>query len=87
MHEAEDKYKIYEKKFGYINWIGFWTLYKKEVLRFLIVLIQTIISPLVTSLLFLMVLSVAIGNDRGDILGFPFITFLAPGLIERYKVI
>ena len=81
MVEIENKYKIYEKKFGYINWIGFWTLYKKEVLRFLIVIIQTVISPLVTSLLFLLVLSLAIGNERGEVLGFPFITFLAPGLI------
>jgi len=81
MVEIEEKYKIYEKKFGYVNWIGFWTLYKKEVLRFLKVVIQTIISPLVTSLLFLMVLSLAIGSDRGEALGFPFITFLAPGLI------
>jgi len=81
MVEIENKYKIYEKKFGYVNWIGFWTLYKKEVLRFLIVVIQTVISPLVTSLLFLFVLSLAIGNDRGEVLGFPFITFLAPGLI------
>ena len=81
MVEIEEKYKIYEKKFGFINWIGFWTLYKKEVLRFLKVVIQTIISPLVTSLLFLMVLSLAIGNERGGALGFPFITFLAPGLI------
>jgi ABC-2 type transport system permease protein len=81
MTEIENKYKIYNKKFGYINWIGFWTLYKKEVLRFLIVAIQTLISPLVTSLLFLLVLSLAIGNERGDVLGFPFITFLAPGLI------
>ena len=69
MVEIEEKYKIYEKKFGYINWIGFWTLYRKEVLRFLKVVIQTIISPLVTSLLFLMVLSLAIGNDRGEALG------------------
>ena len=81
MVEIEEKYEIYEKKFGYVNWIGFWTLYRKEVLRFLKVVIQTIISPLVTSLLFLMVLSLAIGNDRGEALGFPFITFLAPGLI------
>ena len=81
MVEIERKYKIYEKKFGYINWIGFWTLYRKEVLRFLKVVIQTVISPLVTSLLFLMVLTLAIGNDRGSALGFPFITFLAPGLI------
>ena len=82
----EKKYKISEKKFGYVNWIGFWTLYKKEVLRFLIVVIQTVISPLVTSLLFLLVLSLAIGNDRGEVLGFPFITFLAPGLIAMQVI-
>ena len=86
MVEIEKNYKIYEKKFGYVNWIGFWTLYKKEVLRFLIVVIQTIISPLVTSLLFLLVLSLAIGNDRGEVLGFPFITFLAPGLIAMQVI-
>ena len=76
MNEIKQEYKIYEKKFGYFNGIGIWTLYKKEVLRFLIVVIQTVISPLVTSLLFLLVLSLAIGNDRGEVLGFSFITFL-----------
>ena len=86
MYEIKNKYKIYEKKFDYVNWIGFWTLYKKEVLRFLIVVIQTVISPLVTSLLFLLVLSLAIGNDRGEVLGFPFITFLAPGLIAMQVI-
>ena len=30
MVEIENNYKIYEKKFSYINWVGFWTLYKKE---------------------------------------------------------
>ena len=86
MIEIENKYKIYEKKFGNVNWIGFWTLYKKEVLRFLIVVIQTVISPLVTSLLFLLVLSLAIGNERGEVLGFSFITFLAPGLIAMQVI-
>ena len=86
MVEIESKYTILQKKFGYINWIGFWTLYKKEVLWFLIVVIQTVISPLVTSLLFLLVLSLAIGNDRGNVLGFPFITFLAPGLIAMQVI-
>ena len=81
-----NKYKIYEKKFGYVNWIGFWTLYKKEVLRFLIVVVQTIISPIVTSLLFLCVISLAIGSDRGDVLGFSFISFLAPGLIAMQVI-
>ena len=86
MVEIENKYEIYEKKFGYVNWIGFWTLYKKEVFRFLKVAIQTIISPLVTSLLFLLVLSLAIGNERGEVLGVSFITFLAPGLIAMQVI-
>jgi len=86
MVEIEEKYKINETIFGYINWIGFWTLYKKEVLRFLIVVIQTVISPLVTSLLFLLVLSLAIGDDRGEVLGFPFMVFLAPGLIAMQVI-
>ena len=75
------KYKFGARRFGLINWIGFWTLYKKEVLRFLIVWIQTLLSPIVPSLLFLMVLAVAIGDGRSDMLGYSFITFLAPGLI------
>jgi len=81
MVEIENRYKILIKKFGYVNWLGFFTLYEKEILRFLKVAIQTIISPLVSALLFLLVLSLAIGNDRVGALGFPFITFLAPGLI------
>ena len=81
MVEIEKVYKISVKKFGYVNWLGFFTLYRKEILRFIKVAIQTIISPLVSALLFLMVLSLAIGNDRAGALGFPFITFLAPGLI------
>ena len=81
MVEITSKYKIGTRRFGKINWIGAWTLYKKEVLRFLIVWIQTIFSPIITSLLFLMVLSMAIGSERANVLGVTFISFLAPGLI------
>ena len=87
MVEISKKYKLKNTiRFGSVNWIGLWTLYKREVLRFLNVWVQTLLSPIVSSLLFLLVLSVAIGNNRGDVLGFPFITFLAPGLIAM-KVI
>ena len=86
MVEFTKKYKIGSRRFGLINWVGAWTLYKKEVLRFLIVWIQTIFSPLISSLLFLLVLSLAIGADRSDILGVPFITFLAPGLISMQVI-
>ena len=86
MVEITKKYKIGSRRFGLINWVGAWTLYKKEVLRFLIVWIQTIFSPLISSLLFLLVLSLAIGADRGEVLGVPFITFLAPGLISMQVI-
>tara|TARA_B100000579_G_C22822794_1_gene851538 strand:+ start:671 stop:1483 length:813 start_codon:yes stop_codon:yes gene_type:complete len=86
MIDIGTKYKIGVRRFGLINWIGFWTLYQKEVLRFLIVWIQTIFSPLISSLLFLLVLSLAIGNERGDVLGVSFITFLAPGLIAMQVI-
>ena len=86
MVEITKKYKIGKRRFGLINWVGAWTLYQKETLRFLNVWIQTIFSPLVSSLLFLLVLSLAIGNERGEILGVSFITFLAPGLIAMQVI-
>ena len=86
MVEITSKYKIGRRRFGAFNLIGAWTLYKKEVLRYLIVWVQTIFSPIITSLLFLLVLSLAIGNDRGDVLGVPFISFLAPGLIAMQVI-
>ncbi|MDB9811135.1 ABC transporter permease [Candidatus Pelagibacter sp.] len=81
MVELNKKYQIGVRRFGYINWIGFKSLWLKECNRFTTVWQQTLLSPLVSSLLFLSVLSLALGNDRGDVLEHSFITFLAPGLI------
>ncbi len=86
MVEKIKKYKIGIRRFGLINWVGAWTLYQKEVLRFLNVWIQTIFSPLTSSLLFLLVLSLAIGSERGEVLGVSFISFLAPGLIAMQVI-
>ena len=81
MVELNKKYQISVKKFGFINWVGFKSLWFKECNRFMAVWQQTLLSPLVSSLLFLSVLSLALGNNRGDVLGYSFISFLAPGLI------
>jgi len=81
MVELNKKYQIGVRRFGFINWIGFWSLWLKECNRFMSVWQQTLLSPLVSSLLFLSVLSLALGNNRGDVLGYSFISFLAPGLI------
>ena len=81
MVELENKYKLGVRRFGFINWVGAYSLYKKEVLRFLIVSGQTLLGPILTSILFLVVISLAIGDERRDVLGVSFIQFLAPGLI------
>ena len=75
MVELNKKYRISIRKFGFINWIGFKSLWLKECNRFMTVWQQTLLSPLVSSLLFLSVLSLALGNNRGDVLGYSFISF------------
>ena len=86
MVELNNKYQIGARRFGMINWVGAYSLYKKETLRFLTVFGQTIIGPIGTAVLFLLVISLAIGEDRADVLGVSYIEFLAPGLIAMQVI-
>ncbi|WP_295525785.1 ABC transporter permease [Novosphingobium sp. Chol11] len=63
------------------NWLGLWTLYMKEVRRFFKVHTQTIWAPAITTLLYLVIFTLALGGGGRMVLGVPFATFLAPGLI------
>ena len=79
-----EKYKIYEKKFGYFNWLGFYTLISKEIFRYLKVAGQTLGAPAINIILFFTVLNIAIGDGgRSDVLGTNFMNFLLPGLIAQ----
>jgi ABC-2 type transport system permease protein len=64
-----------------VNRLGLWTLYIKEVRRFFKVQTQTIWAPAVTTLLYLMIFTVALGSGRREVLGVSFATFVSPGLI------
>ena len=64
-----------------VNRLGLWTLYSKEVRRFFKVQTQTIWAPAVTTLLFLVIFTVALGREGKMVLGVNFATFVAPGLI------
>jgi ABC-2 type transport system permease protein len=68
-------------KRGQGNWIGVHALYWREVKRFLKIFPQTLLAPLVSSLLFLAIFAVAFGGADRVVAGTPFIEFLAPGLI------
>lgn len=64
-----------------VNWVGLQTLYMKEVRRFFKVQTQTIWAPAITTLLFLVIFTVALGRGGREVLGVNFATFVAPGLI------
>ena len=68
-----------------INWGGLRTLYVKEVRRFFKVQLQTIWAPAITTLMFLVIFTVAMGRGAVTVqVGgsrVPFADFIAPGLI------
>lgn len=72
------------RTYGMFNGLGLWTLYKREVGRFLKVWMQTLFAPVVTTLLFMTVFKLAFGDRgqlTGDFEGLIYNDFLAPGLI------
>jgi ABC-2 type transport system permease protein len=64
-----------------VNWGGLSTLYIKEVRRFFKVQMQTVWAPAITTLLYLIIFTVALGRSGKLVLGVPFADFIAPGLI------
>ena len=60
---------------------GFYTLFAKEVWRFLKVAIQTIFTPVVTAVLYLMVFSQVLQDRVQVYAGVSYLAFLVPGLI------
>ena len=68
-----------------VNWGGLRTLYVKEVRRFFKVQLQTVWAPAMTTLLFLVIFTVALGRTGRMVTlngaAYHFADFLAPGLI------
>lgn len=64
-----------------VNVTGLRTLYAKEVRRFMKVGGQSLVAPLVTTLLFLAIFALALGGSARHIGDVPYLQFLAPGLI------
>ncbi|MBL1419245.1 MAG: ABC transporter permease [Alphaproteobacteria bacterium] len=83
-HLSPTKTKLPEfgvRKFGRVNWLGLYTLYTKEVMRFMSIYLQTIIAPVISMMLFLAIFTISIGKFRAEINGVEFIIFIVPGLI------
>src|SRR5215831_7988839 len=79
-------FSLAPRRLGAVNWLGFWTLYLKEVRRFLKVFTQTLVSPLVTTLLFLAIFTLALGRSVQQVGGVSYAEFLFPGLVMMSMV-
>jgi ABC-2 type transport system permease protein len=69
-----------------INSIGLMTLTRKEISRFLNVYLQTLVAPVITTLLFYTIFALAFGGEKRMVGDVPFMQFLAPGLIMMTMV-
>lgn len=75
-----------QKRITGINKVGLLTLIKREVFRFLNVYTQTIVAPMVTTLMFYTVFALAFGGLERQIGGISFLAFLGPGLVMMTMV-
>ena len=69
------------RQYAGVNWLGFWTLYLKEVRRFTKIPMQTVLAPLMMSLLYMLVFGVATKGARPPVHGIVYTEFVAPGLV------
>lgn len=63
------------------QWIAFTTILRKEIKRFTRIWVQTLLPPVITMALYFVIFGKLIGSRVGDMGGFSYIQFVAPGLI------
>ena len=63
------------------RWIGYKTIVLKEIRRILRIWSQTLLPPVVTSVLYFIIFGRVIGSRVGEMGGYEYIQFIAPGLI------
>ena len=64
-----------------MNWIGTWTIFKKEIDRTRRVAFQSLASPVITTALYFIVFGSAIGSRIPEIGGVTYAQYIVPGLI------
>lgn len=62
-------------------WTSFYTIVRKDVVRIFRVWAQTFLPSVVTSILYFLIFGSFLGSRIGSIDGFPYISFVVPGLV------
>src|SRR5262245_66083242 len=66
---------------GAFNGHGVWAIYRFEMARFLRTLLQSVLTPVITTALFVVVFGAAIGSRMQEVGGVSYGAFIVPGLI------
>jgi ABC-2 type transport system permease protein len=66
---------------GSVNWIGYKTIVRKEVVRILRIWGQTVVPPAITMSLYFIIFGNLIGSRIGEMGGFDYMQFIVPGLV------
>ena len=61
--------------------VAFWTMLRKEINRFMRIWVQTILPPAITMALYFVIFGHLIGPRIGEMHGFTYMQYIAPGLI------
>lgn len=69
-----------------INVTGLQTFIHKEIARFMKVWLQTVLAPVITTILFFMIFVLALGHENEAVDGVPYLLFLVPGLVMMAMV-
>ncbi len=69
------------RRFGAVNWRGMWSLYRRELIRFLRYAGESIAGPAMTSLMFLAIFQLSLGDSTDPLSGVALGQFLAPGIV------
>ena len=64
-----------------VNWIGLFTMFRREVQRTMRVAIQTLIAPVISAALYIFIFGTVIGSKIEDFAGVPYISFVFPGIL------
>ena len=64
-----------------INWIGLWTMIRREMQRLMRVPIQAVVAPLISALLFIFIFGFVVGGRISSIGGFRYLEFVLPGVV------
>ncbi len=63
------------------GWYSAWILFRREIKRFMVIVGQSIVSPVLTTMLYFLVFGFSLGRQLNEVAGIPYMDFLTPGLV------